>query len=233
MTQPSGATPTVVDPATGDGDDAQARLAAALEAGDDAGDDAGSGGDATGADQLGDPGKQALDRMKAQRNAARDELRAFKALGLTPEQIAALTAPKDDAQLDAEKIRRDARAEADRKANGRIIRSEIRAAAAGKLADPADALRYLDLSVFEVDDDGEVDQGEIADAITDLIKNKPYLAAQGRQRFEGDADAGPRNRDRSDDRPPQVTEEQLKTMSPDEIVTAQKAGRLANILGGT
>ena len=235
MTSPSGATPTVVSSATGDDDDQQAQqaLADAMAAGDDA--DAGDGADGTddaGSDQLGDAGKQALDRMKGQRNAARDELRAFKALGLTPEQIAALTAPKDGDQPDPEKIRRDAEAEATRKANSRIIRSEIRAAAAGKLADPADALAYLDMSRFEVDDDGEVDQDEVAEAIDDLLKKKPYLAAQGRPRFQGDADGGPRNRDQADGKPLQVTEDQLKTMTPDEIVAAQKEGKLADLLGG-
>ncbi|QSE94189.1 hypothetical protein JWS13_39120 [Rhodococcus pseudokoreensis] len=65
------------------------------------------------------------------------------------------------------------------RANARIIAAEVRAAAAGKLSDPADAHRFLDLDQFEVTEDGEVDPDEIADAIDDLIKKKPYLAAQG------------------------------------------------------
>ena len=48
-------------------------------------------GDDKGADGLGVKGKKALNVMKVQRNAARDELRAFNALGLSPEQITALT----------------------------------------------------------------------------------------------------------------------------------------------
>ncbi|OZF00848.1 hypothetical protein CH300_20125 [Rhodococcus sp. 15-1154-1] len=64
------------------------------------------------------------------------------------------------------------------KANQRILRSEVRALAAGKLADPADAIKFLDLDQFDVGNDGEVDQDDIADAIDDLVEKKPYLAAK-------------------------------------------------------
>ena len=93
--------------------------------------------------------------------------------------------------------RREAEQAATAKANARILRSEVRAAAAGKLADPKDALRFLDLDQFEVDEDGEVDEDEIADAIEDLVKRKPYLAAaQGGngKRFQGRGDGGTRPR---------------------------------------
>jgi hypothetical protein len=40
-------------------------------------------------------------------------------------------------------------------------------------------VRLLDLSQFELDADGNVDEDEVADAIKDLIERKPYLAAQG------------------------------------------------------
>lgn len=63
-------------------------------------------------------------------------------------------------------------------ANQKILRAEVRAAAAGKLADPSDAPKFLDLDQFEVGEDGDVDQDEIADAIDDLLKDKPYLAAK-------------------------------------------------------
>src|SRR5690606_40426318 len=67
----------------------------------------------------------------------------------------------DEQELDA--VRREAEAVAIARANERILRSEIKAAAAGKLADPEDALRYLDLAEFEVDESGNVDTSEIAD----------------------------------------------------------------------
>ena len=121
-----------------------------------------------GADALGDAGKQALDRMKAKLKAANERARAAEAK-------AAAAADVDE----SDKVRREAEAAALAKANSRIIRAEVKAAAATRLADPADALNFLDLDSFEVDDDGDVDQDEIAQAIADLIARKPYLAAQG------------------------------------------------------
>lgn len=175
--------------------------------------------------ELGDKGKQALDRMKAKWQAERDkrtELEAELANAKKP------AAGEDELANARQQAVDDAIKAATSKANDRIVRSEIRAAATGKLANPALALKLLDLSQFDVDDDGNVDADEINDAIAELIKKEPYLAAQGR-RFQGDADAGPRNRDQGQ-KPPQVTEEQLKSMTPDQIVTAQKEGRLVDLL---
>ena len=158
------------------------------------------GDEPEGTDQLGDAGKKALDEMKGQRNKARSDLRPWTALAReygvkTPEELKALIAGKKDGDgdgQDVDKVRREALAEATKQANDRIIRSEVKAAAAGKLADPADALRLLDLSQFEVDGDGEVDEDAINEAISDLIKKKPYLAAQGGRRFQGSGDGGHR-----------------------------------------
>lgn len=121
-----------------------------------------------GEEALSDPGKQALDRMKAKAKAALERARVAEA------KLNELT-PADD----AERITREAEARALAKANGRILSAEIRAAAAGKLSDPTDALTFIDLAQFDVGDDGEVDQDEIAEAIADLLTKKPYLAAQG------------------------------------------------------
>lgn len=121
-----------------------------------------------GAEELGDKGKQALDRMKAR-------LKAEKAARLALEARLNETAATDD----AERIQREADAKAAAKANARILSAEVRAAAAGKLSDPSDALTFIDLTQFDVDDDGSVDQDEIAEAIADLVRRKPYLAAQG------------------------------------------------------
>lgn len=121
-----------------------------------------------GAEALGDAGKQALDRMKAKLKAAVERAKAAEARA----------AQAGDAD-EGDTIRREAEAAALTKANTRIIRAEVKAAAATRLADPTDALNFLNLDAFEVDDDGDVDQAEIADAIEDLIRRKPYLAAQG------------------------------------------------------
>lgn len=196
-------------------------------------------------DALGDAGKKALDAMKAERNTARAETRQWqrlaKKLGVVDaagleELIVNAAKPKDDPKVEAqdepvdvEQVRRDAQLEATRKANERILRSEVRAAAVGKLADPADAYRFLDLGAFDISDDGEVDEEEIVDAIDDLIKTKPYLAAATAQRWQGTADGGARN---GPTEPSQLKREDLQGMSPEQIVAAKNAGRLKNLLGG-
>lgn len=181
--------------------------------------------DPAGADALGDPGKRALDSMKAQRNAERERRRALEA------QLAELQAPKpaEDGQLDADAIRAQAAREATAKANTRILRSEVKAAAAGRLKDPSDAFAHLELSSFEVDANGDVDASEISDAIEDLLTRKPYLAASSRPRFEGTADGGAA---RTPSGPAQLTRQDLDGMSPEAIVQAKREGRLKDILSG-
>src|SRR5690606_5724659 len=117
-----------------------------------------------GAEALGDPGKKALDAMKAAKKAAELEART------TREELAALKAQVEGKEKEyaAEQERRNVEAAALSKANERILKAEIRAAAASKLSDPADALKFLDLSGFEVGDDGEVDSSAIAEAIDGL-----------------------------------------------------------------
>lgn len=138
---------------------------------------------------LGDAGKKALDAMKADRNQARDDLKALRA------EFDAFKAKADGkeaehaAAIEAQRVKDEALAAA----NARILSAEVRASAAGKLADPQDALRFIDLSSFEVADDGSVDGSAITAAIEDLIKTKPYLAVQDGKRFQGTADAGARN----------------------------------------
>lgn len=164
-----------------------------------------------GEEDLGDAGKQALRRMK---DTLKEERRKRR------EAEAKLTANADDS-VDP-KI-----TEALQKANDRIRRSEVKAAAAGKLADPSDAHKFLDLDSFEVDDDGNVDEDEIADAIDDLIKEKPYLAAQGGRRFKGSADGGTRK----EARPKQVSRADLARMTPEQINKAREAGQLNDLMG--
>lgn len=192
---------------------------------DDAGDDdAGDGGqddgddDPEGADQLGDKGKRALASMKGKWRTERDKRR----------ELEQRLAEKDGAD-DAEQTRRKAEADAIAKANSRILRAEIRAAAKGRLADPKDALTFLDLEQFEVGEDGEIDSEEIEEAISDLLKDKPYLAAQSRQRFQGTGDGGAA---RKASRPKQLTRADLKSMTPEAIEQARIDGRLEDLMGG-
>jgi len=74
----------------------------------------------------------------------------------------------------AEKARDDAVAAATRAQ----VTSAVTAAAAGKLADPGDALALLDTAAL-VGDDGAVDTAALTAAIDALVTAKPYLAAAG------------------------------------------------------
>jgi hypothetical protein len=119
-------------------------------------------------DDLGDAGKRALDRMALR-------LKTERTRRLAAEAKARELAQTDD----ADRMRADAEAAARAKYNARVLAAEVKAAGAGRFADPADALAFLDLSQFEVDDDGAVDGDEIRAALDDLLARKPHLAAAG------------------------------------------------------
>ena len=118
-----------------------------------------------GAEALGDPGKRALDTMKAERKAATDRAKAAEA------ERDALKAQLEgrEAEHAAAQEKQRARDEALAVANKRILSAELRAAAKGKLADPSDAALYINLDEFEVSEDGEVDSDALASAIDDLL----------------------------------------------------------------
>lgn len=186
---------------------------------DDGKDTDDSDDDPEGADKLGDEGKRALDSMKGKWKRERDKRKQLE------EQLA----QQNDGTDEAESVRRKAESDALAKANARIIRAEVKAAAAGKLADPADAYKFLDLDQFEVDDDGNVDSEDVAEAIEDLIKSKPYLAAATAKRFQGTGDGGAA---RKAGRPKQLTRADLKTMTAEAIDQARIDGRLDDLMGG-
>jgi len=157
-------------------------------------------------------------KFEAQQKITRDLEKKVKGeAGTLKTQLDALQARLDGKE--AEHAAAQERAEADKAilaaANRKIVRSEVKAAAKGVLADPADAHQFLDIDSFDVDDDGNVDEAAIAEAIGDLVKNKPYLAAQGR-RFPGSADGGPRN--------------ESDVSIDDQIAAAQKAGNFAQVI---
>lgn len=55
----------------------------------------------------------------------------------------------------------------------RLLEAQLRAAGAGKLQDPGDAIRYLDVAALLED---EADERELEKAIEKLVEEKPYLA---------------------------------------------------------
>lgn len=175
-------------------------------------------GEPEGADALGDKGKRALAAMKGKLKTERARAR----------ELEQRLAEKDGAD-EAEQARRKAETEALARANARILKAEIRAAAKGRLADPKDALTFLDLEQFEVGEDGDIDTEEIEDAIEDLLKSKPYLAAATAKRFQGTGDGGAA---RKASRPKQLTRADLKSMTPEAIDKAREDGRLEDLMGG-
>lgn len=141
-----------------------------------------SGGDGDELERIRDALKSANADAKKHRLAARaakEELDKLRADG------------QSEAEKAIAKAKAEGGAEALQKANARVLRAEVKAIAAGKLADPADAVHFLDLSDFEVSEDGDVDSKAIARAIDHLVKEKPYLAT-GAKRTNGSADGGAR-----------------------------------------
>lgn len=175
--------------------------------------------DPDGADDLGDPGKKALDRMKATVREERRQRREIQAQldKLQREREAADKSPDEQA---IDKARAEARAEATEKANARILRSEVRAAAAGKFRDPSDALAFLDLTEFEVSEDGDVDADELSEALDDLLQRKPHLAAQSGTTSFDSARGKPAPKKK-------LTKEDLSSMTPAQIAKAYDEGRVA------
>jgi hypothetical protein len=128
-------------------------------------------------DTLGDAGKKALERMKAERAAAKKE-------AATAKKQAAELARKVQEFEDAQKTEIEkATAKAERaaqqaaKAVARAVAAEVKAVASGQFADPSDATDVLmrDPSKY-VDTDGEIDTDAIETDLADLLDRKPHWA---------------------------------------------------------
>lgn len=146
----------------------------------------GSGdGDGEDADKdLGDAGQKALERMKERERASRAEAKAYKDLGLTPDEIKALVEDRDKATApDEDKIRKEAQRTADAAARdkyvGKLRNSNVREQAASLgFASPSDALALLpqkDLADVDVSDDDDVDEDAVKKLLQKLATDKPYL----------------------------------------------------------
>jgi hypothetical protein len=175
-------------------------------------------GDPEGADKLDDPGKKALDAMKAKWRTERDQRKALEA------KLAG-DGKKDD--QDPALLRKQLQAEARAEVLNERALDKVETKAAKLFADPEDARALLAGRVDEFVDDGRVDVEAIEDALADLLKKKPHLAATAGKRFAGSADGGARK----GSKPDQLTRDDLKKMTPDQIVKAQDEGRLNDLLG--
>ncbi len=128
--------------------------------------------DASVDDGLGDAGKRALE---AERKAARAAERKAKDLEKRLAEFEAATQTESEKAIAA--ARAEGRTEALSTANKWIIGAAIKAAASGVLANPDLAVRLIDASQFEVDEDGNPDTRAIAAEVQRLVSDEPYLAA--------------------------------------------------------
>lgn len=173
-----------------------------------------------GEEALGDPGKKALDAMRAKERAARERARVAE------EERDRLKAASEGREAEWEAERKTHTA-AEQRFNERVLKAELKAVAVGRLEYPDLVDKHIDLTDFEVSEDGDVDTEAITAAVDALIEKYPRLAAQGEPRFKGSADAGVRKGSGIE----QLTKADLARLTPQQIEEARKKGQLDNLLG--
>ncbi len=143
--------------------------------------------DASGED-LGDAGKRALDKIRAERSLAKKEAADLKkTLAEERKRLAEnekrLAEFEDKDKSETEKLTQRAdkaqqRAEAAEarvtKALARAVQAEVKAMAADQFADPEDAGAFLSLADY-ASEDGEVDVDAIKADLAALLERKPHL----------------------------------------------------------
>jgi hypothetical protein len=132
--------------------------------------------DPEGADKLGDAGKKALDRMKAERAEAKKAAAAEKKRADDLARKVAEFEDRDKSELEKATSKAERLEAAAKAATARAVKAEVRAAAS-EFADPEDAAAFLDLAKY-TSDDGEIDTEAISADLTDLLERKPHLRRQ-------------------------------------------------------
>ena len=178
--------------------------------------------DPEGADKLGDPGKRALDAMKARYKAEREARKELE------RKLAEAVKKSDDGDKpDLEEIRRKAAEEARAEMLRERVLDKIEARAGRRFVDAEDAAALL-LRRHDVDDfinGGKVDMDAIAEALEELGESKPWLLAT--KGSGGSFDSG---RGKKPDKA-QLTREDLKGMTYAQIEKARREGRLDRLMG--
>jgi hypothetical protein len=179
---------------------------------------------------LGDAGKRAIDRMKAERDEARRLLREAQAASQSTQTQNTDTSDRNGRKDDDNKGKsaEDVENEIIARLTAQALRSSVREVAGAKLNDPNDALVLGNWSDMTPNEYGEFDRSAITQKLDDLIKAKPYLA-KSEKKFEGSAEGGNRGDNTIQG---QVSREQLKSMTPAEINKARSEGRLRDVLSG-
>jgi hypothetical protein len=134
------------------------------------GNEPGDGEDPEGAEALGDAGKKALREMKQKWRAEQRRARELE------QRLAQKDAPKEG-ELTPEQIRAQAKAEARAELAAPTFKTAAKAVARSLgFNDPTDALHFVAVSDFEQSEDGSFDEEDIADRLSEVLEQKPYLA---------------------------------------------------------
>lgn len=161
--------------------------------------------------------RKALKSEREARRLAEKERNTFK------QQLSDKDKPADEQAL--ETARREAEEAVLERANARIVRSELKAAAATKVKRPDLLIKVTDLSAIPVDENGDPDADALEDAITAFLNDYPELAADA-AKFSGTADQGSKGKQ---SKPGQLTREDLAKLTPEQINEARAAGRLKSL----
>jgi hypothetical protein len=135
---------------------------------------------------------------------------------------------KSDEEKAVDAARREAREEAQSAFNQRLAKAELKAELAGKVNNLALALKVIDLAEIAVDSNGEVDPQSVTDAIDSALAQYPELKPTTEKKFGGTADQGTKGKAT---RPQQLTREDIKSLTPEQVVAAEAAGQLDTLLG--
>lgn len=145
-------------------------------------DESGTDDDTTGGTDWKAEARKWEDRAKKAAAARKDAEDKVRQQTLSENEKAIEAARKEAAE--------NARTEVTTAYQRRLATADLRAAAGGKLTDPADAVRFIDLDDLDLDEDGSPTAKSVTAAIEKLLKEKPYLAADNPRR--GTADGGGR-----------------------------------------
>lgn len=161
-------------------------------------------------------------RVKREAPADYEELKA-KAAQLEELETAKLSELEQEKKA-REKAEKQA-AEAMKRANERLLQAEILAEATAQQAiRPEHLHRLIDTDTVTIGDDGQVTG--VQDAVKAFLEANPEYV--GTSRPAGPVDQGARGTT-----PKQLTRDDLKDMSPDEINKAREEGRLDRVMGIT
>lgn len=174
---------------------------------------------------LGENGVKALQAERQARKAAEAQMKDL---------AAQLDAIRAEQMTDQEKALAAARSEAAAAATAetaaqyerRLLEATVKAQAAGRFRDPADALKLIDLTDLPRGDDGVIDDSAIGVALDAILAEKPYLATDSAPKWP-DGDQGPQGSEvaRTFTRA-QLRDPEFFRANRDAILAAQREGRI-------